>query len=558
MPEPTRPADREIPADLVLVGGAVRTMDPARTMAEAVAVRDGRIVAIGPTAEIDRLRGPRTRRIDLAGRTLLPSFHDAHVHPVMAGINLTRCPLHDLAPEAPVYLEAIRAYAQAKPHEPWVIGDGWYMSAFVGGTPTRQALDSVVPDRPAFFVNRDGHGAWVNSRALELAGIDRSSPDPISGRIEREPGGEPSGTLHEGAMEIVRRILPPTTTEDLADGLELAQAYLHRLGVTAWQDAWVTAEDHAAYRLMAERGKLTGRAIAGHWWERDQGGEQIEDFVERRRVGTIGRLRSNTVKIMQDGVAENYTAAMLQPYTAADGASTGNRGISFVDPELLKGHVSRLDALGFQVHVHALGDRAVREALDAMAAARAANGPSDGRHHLAHLQVVDPADYGRFRELDVSANIQPYWACHDPQMVELTLPFLPPERAALQYPFRSLEAAGARLVGGSDWTVSTPNVMAEIEVAVNRISPEDRSAEPFRLDEALSLDSALGAFTNGGAWVNHLDTETGSIELGKLADLVVLDRDIDRMDPRRLGDTKVLLTLIEGLAVHEDPGLEQA
>ena len=285
--------DRDAPADLVLVDGAVMTMDGARHHAQAVAVRDGRIAAIGSSDEVDALRGPRTRRIDLAGRTLLPSFQDAHVHPVMAGINLTRCPLHDLEPTASVYLETIREYALANPERPWVIGDGWYMSAFPGGTPTRQALDAVVPDRPAFFVNRDGHGAWLNSRALELAGIDRTSPDPSSGRIEREPDGAPSGTLHEGAMEIVRQILPPATTDDLARGLELAQAYLHRLGISAWQDAWVTAEDLAAYRLIAERGPLTGRAIACHWWERDRGGEQIDELIERRRTGTIGRLRSD-------------------------------------------------------------------------------------------------------------------------------------------------------------------------------------------------------------------------------------------------------------------------
>jgi hypothetical protein len=532
-------------------------MDAARSSAEAVAVRAGRIVAVGAAAEVERLRGPRTRRIELPGRTLVPSFQDAHVHPAMAGIGLTRCPLHDLPPDAGVYLETIRAYAAAYPDRPWVIGDGWYMSAFPGGTPTRQDLDRAVPDRPAFFVNRDGHGAWVNSRALALAGIDRDTTDPASGRIERESGGDPSGTLHEGAMEMVRRILPPTTVEDLAAGLELAQAYLHRLGITAWQDAWVEAEDLAAYRLIAERGILTGRAIACHWWDRELGGEQIDDFVERRRTGNIGRLRSTTVKIMADGVAENYTAAMLEPYLDAGGRSTGNRGISFVDPELLKRHVTRLDSLGFQVHLHALGDRAVREALDAIEAARAANGVSDGRHHLAHLQVVDPADYARFAQLGVGANIQPYWACNDAQMIELTLPFLPAERRDLQYPFHSLEAAGARLVGGSDWSVSTPNVMAEVEVAVNRISPERRDAPPFLPAEALDLMTALAAFTNGSAWVNHLDAETGSIETGKLADLAVLDRDITREEIRTIGDTRVLLTLIEGAAVHEDVALER-
>jgi predicted amidohydrolase YtcJ len=549
--------DPDAAADLVLTGGAVMTMDDARSNADAVAVRAGRIVAIGTSADIDRLRGPRTRRIDLAGRTLLPSFQDAHVHPAMAGINLTRCPLHDLEPTEAVYLDTIRAYALANPDRPWVIGDGWYMSAFPGGAPTRQALDAVVPDRPAFFVNRDGHGAWVNSRALALAGIDRDSSDPASGRIEREANGDPSGTLHEGAMEIVRQILPPATTDELARGLELAQAYLQRLGISAWQDAWVTAEDLAAYRLIAERGTLTGRAIACHWWERDRDGEQIDELIDRRRISNIGRLRPTTVKIMHDGVAENYTAAMLEPYLDRSGQSTANRGISFVDPELLKGYVTRLDAVGFQVHFHALGDRAVREALDAIEAAQQANGRSDCRHHIAHLQVVDPAEYPRFKALGVAANIQPYWACNDPQMVELTLPFLPPARGALQYPFRSLHTAGARLVGGSDWTVSTPNVLAEIEVAVNRISPEERAAQPLLPAEALDLDTALAAFTNGSAWVNHLDRETGSIEMGKLADLVVLDRDLAHTDPRILGDIRVLLTLIEGVAVHEDPALER-
>ncbi len=307
-------------------------------------------------------------------------------------------------------------------------------------------------------------------------------------------------------MEIVRPLLPPATTEDLARGLELAQAYLHRLGITAWQDAWVEAADLAAYRLIAERGTLTGRAIACHWWDRDRGGEQIDELIERRRISQIGRLRPTTVKIMQDGVAENYTAAMLEPYLDQSGRPTGNRGISFVDPELLKRYVTRLDAAGFQVHFHALGDRAVREALDAIEAARLANGPSDGRHHLAHLQVVDPADYPRFRPLGVAANIQPYWACHDPQMVELTLPFLPPDARP---PSSTRSGRSTRPAPG--WSaartgrVSTPNVLAEIEVAVNRISPEQRDAEPFLPAEALeprrrpwphSRTAALGSTTS--------------------------------------------------------------
>jgi predicted amidohydrolase YtcJ len=431
------------------------------------------------------------------------------------------------------------------------------MAAFPGGTPSRVDLDRAVADRPALFINRDGHGAWANSLALERAGLNRDSRDPVDGRIERDADGEPSGTLHEGAVELVRRLVPEPTVDEIAAGLGLAQAYLHRLGITAWQDAWVTPAWLAGYRRFAESGRLTARVIASQWWERDQGEEQIQGFVEERARSSISRLQATTVKIMTDGVAENYTASMLEPYLGAHGHSTANRGLDFVDPQALKRYVTRLDGEGFQVHFHALGDRAVRQALDAVEAARAGNGMTDMRPHVAHLQVVDPAEWPRFRALGAGANIQPYWACNDDQMTELTIPFLPPERAALQYPIASLHRAGARLVGGSDWTVSTPNVMAEVEVAVTRVSPEDRTAPPFLPDEAIDLETAVRAFTMGAAWANHRDDTTGSVSVGKLADLVVLDRDITQEPANRLGDARVLLTVIEGEAVFEDPALER-
>jgi predicted amidohydrolase YtcJ len=545
------------PLDLALVGGSVVTMDAVRRTAEAVGIRDGRIVAVGGSRDVDALVGPRTRRIELDGRTVMPSFQDAHVHPSMAGVGLLRCPLHLLPRTLKAYLQAIDSYAHGAPDAEWVLGDGWYMEAFPGGTPSRHDLDRVVPDRPAFFINRDGHGAWVNTRALELAGLDRDTPDPPDGRIEREADGTPSGTLHEGAMERFKPLVPEPTREERARGLELAQTYLLRLGVTAWQDAWVDEEAFEAYLLLASRGDLVARATACHWWERTLGGDQVEAFLERRARGDgIGRLRANTVKIMVDGVCENYTAAVLEPYLGQDGRPTTNRGLTFVEPQALKEHVTRLDSLGFQVHFHALGDRAVRVALDAVEAARVANGTTDTRPHLAHLQLVDPADIRRFRPLGATANIQPYWACNDAQMTDLTLPFLAPGRAVLQYPFRSLHRAGAVLAGGSDWTVSTPDVLKEVETAVTRRFVEDRSRPPFLPAEALDPIDAFAAFTIGTAYVNHLDDVTGSIEPGKLADLVVIDRDV--LDPASgpIGDARVVLTLVEGEAVHEDAALE--
>ncbi len=543
-------------ADLVFVNASVLTMDPARSTASAVAVRNGRIVTVGADHDVAHLVGPRTRRLDLEGRTLLPSFQDAHVHPSSAGVKLMRCPLYDLPPSLDAYLEAIAAYAADHPEKPWIIGSGWYMEAFPGGAPSRRDLDRVVPDRPAFFTDRDGHRAWLNSRALELVGFDRETADPPDGRIEREPNNTPAGTIHEGAMERASRFLPETTLDEVVAGIGLAQVYLNRLGITAWQDAWVTPLELEAYRRLAEERKLTARVIAAHWWEREQGAEQVGSIIERRERGTVGRLRADTVKIMLDGVAENFTAAMLKPYLDGSGRPTENRGLSFVDPQLLKTYVTQLDALGFQVHFHALGDRAVREALDAIEAALRANGDSDRRHHLAHLQMIDPADTPRFAALGAVANIQPYWACHDAQMDDYTIPFLPAHRVRFQYPFASLLRAGVVLAGGSDWTVSTPNVLMEVETAVNRVSPEDRLAAPFLPDEALEPMQALAAYTIGTAYVNHLETDTGSIEPGKSADLVVLDRDVLDCGAGHLGEAAVLMTLLEGEVLRE--GLELA
>jgi predicted amidohydrolase YtcJ len=430
------------------------------------------------------------------------------------------------------------------------------MGDFPNGTPRREDLDAIVSDRPAFLPNRDGHSSWVNSKALELAGIDRDTPDPADGRIERDPDGTPTGSLHEGAAHLVERLMPAMTADLMARGLRLAQDYLHSLGITAWQDAIVRPEDQAVYRAAAEDGWLTARVELAMWWDRERGDEQVDELIERSRTGTVGRMRSNSVKLMQDGVLETYTGAMIDPYLGADGTPTANRGISFIDPARLPGWVTSLDAAGLQPHFHAIGDRAVRECLDAVAAARAANGRTDTRPHIAHIQVIHPDDVARFASLGVVANAQPYWACHEDQMDLLTIPFLGPERSSWQYPFRSLLAAGARLAMGSDWSVSTPNPLLEIEVAVNRIADGARGErEAFLPQEALTLAEAIAGFTAGSAWVNHLDVETGTIEPGKLADLTVIDRDLFAPGAGPIGDGRVLGTFVGGAAVFEDAAL---
>ena len=546
----------EQPADLVLTGGRIATMDPARRWAGALAVRAGRIVAVGPDAAIGPHIGPSTTVIQLRGRTVTPGFQDAHVHPVHGGLARLRCELHDTRGRE-AYLAVISEYARTHPDETWIRGGGWYMDDFPGGTPRREDLDTIVPDRPVFLSNRDGHGAWANSKALELAGVTADTADPSDGRIERDPDGSPTGTLHEGAMDLVERFEPDDTPADLEAALRLGQAYLHSLGITAWQDAIVRPEtEERAYVALASSGELTARVIGAMWWERHRGVEQIEEFVERRRVTSIGRYQATSVKLMMDGVLENFTGALIDPYGDGKGGTTDNRGLSQIDPEGLLTWVPRLDALGFQPHFHAIGDRAVRESLDAVAAARRANGPSDTRPHIAHIQVIHPDDIGRFRELDVAANAQPYWACHEGQMDNLTIPFLG-DRWRWQYPFRSLRAAGAVLAMGSDWSVSTPNPLLEMELAVERVADDSRGRrEAFLPDERIELIDALAAFTAGSAYVNHLDHVTGTLEVGKYADLAVLDRDLFDRGAGAIGETRVVATFVEGVAVFEDAALD--
>ncbi|MFJ4858998.1 amidohydrolase [Streptomyces sp. NPDC088730] len=539
-------------ADLVFTRGPVFTADPARTRASSLAVTGDRITAVGHD-EVRELIGPGTEVVDLTGKLLLPGFQDAHIHPVFAGVELAECDLTGTV-GAGEYLARIRAYADAHPERAWITGGGWSLESFDGGLPTRQLLDSVVPDRPVLLANRDHHGAWANTRALELAGITAATPDPPDGRIEREPDGSPAGVLQEGAQALVARLVPPTTPADRLAGLLRSQRLLHSLGVTGWQDALLgvfngNTDPSDAYLTAARDGSLTARVTGAMWWDRERGAEQIDELVARRERLSHGRFRAGSVKIMQDGIAENFTAAMTSPYLDGCGCATANSGLSFVDPDALRGHVTRLDALGFQVHFHALGDRAVREALDAVEAAVETNGRRGNRHHLAHLQVVHPDDIRRFARLGAIANIQPLWAAHEPQMDELTIPFLGPERAAWQYPFGDLLRAGATLAAGSDWPVSSADPLQGIHVAVNRREPGTTDSRVFLPEQRLAPASAVAAYTAGSAHVNGLD-DAGSLLPGNLADLVVLDRDILTAPPEEIAGARVLRTYVGGVLVH--------
>ncbi|MFJ2716812.1 amidohydrolase [Streptomyces sp. NPDC087437] len=546
---------------LVLHGGRVWTGDPRRPHATAVAVAGGRITAVGTDAEVRRAAGRPSETFDLAGRTVVPGLQDAHIHPVWGALEALRCDLTG-ATDAEGCLTAVREYAAAHPGRPWILGGGWSMDCFPGGWPTREPLDAAVPDRPVFLPNADHHSAWVNSAALERAGIDAATPDPPAGRIERDAAGRPTGVLHESAMDLVARLLPPDTVEDQLAALSHAQAHLFRYGVTGWQDAIVGAyggagDTLAAYRQADAEELLKARVTGALWWDRDRGPEQLDDLVARR--GEPGRrFRAGAVKVMQDGVLENGTGALLEPYLDSCGCATGNLGHSNVPAGLLAEAVTRLDAAGFQVHFHAIGDRAVRECLDAVEAAAAANGARERRHHIAHVQLVDDADIGRFAALGVTANVQSLWATHHQQTDELTNPLLGEGRAGRQYPFRRLLDSGARLAGGSDWPVTTADPWQAMHVAVHRTEPPGSAHtgwpgadRPFVPHERLELTDILRAYTAGSAWVNGNDDEVGLLREDMAADLAVLDRDLFAPDTAVSG-TRAVLTLVAGETVHAE------
>jgi predicted amidohydrolase YtcJ len=543
--------------DLVLTGGPVLTADATPVPGLAVAVTGGHISAVGPADEVIGLRRSRTEVLDLDGRLVLPGFVDAHAHPFWGGLERLRCSLLDTPRTVRDYQAAIAASAAARPDDGWVTGGGWSFEAFPGGVATAAMIDAVVRDRPVVLFNRDHHGVWANSRALRLAGIDAATPDPADGRIERDSRGRPTGVLHEGAAALVTDLVPPPDEATTDAALAEARDHLVPLGVTGWVEAILgeyagQPDPLPAYLRAWQADALDVSTTGALWWDRTRGVEQVADIVARRELAARFGVALTQVKIMADGIVENQTAALLGDYLRG-GAPTGQRGLSFVDRSALLDAVPAIEAAGLAVHVHAIGDRAVRDALDAVAAA-AARRPA-GRtapavpHQVAHLQVVHPDDVARFADLGVVANCQALWACHEPQMDDFTVPVLGDERSATQYPFAAIAAAGGRLALGSDWPVSSADPWQAVHVAVTRTPPEPADVAPFLPTQALTLAQALHAGTAGSAraagWV-----DAGRIAVGARADLVVASADPFALPSRDLAGVRSDVVIVRGSVVH--------
>jgi predicted amidohydrolase YtcJ len=535
--------------DAVYNNGRIYTVDDNRSWAQAIAVDNGQIVYVGSNDGAAEHIGSETTVVDLHGRLVLPGLQDSHVHPIGGGIEASACDLNG-APGLAEYRTIIGEYATANPDVPWILGGGWAMSVFgPGGAPNKDVLDELVPDRPVFLSSQDGHTGWANSVALQIAGITKDTPDPVDGRIDRDPEtGEASGSLQEGAMKLVTRHIPATTDEDRIAGLRYAMNMLNEYGITGIQDANVDEDSLRTYKALQDRGELTMHVVGSIWWDRERDLGQVPEIVALRDKYTGGLIDAATVKIMQDGVMENYTAAMLEPYLVP----SGTRGIPMVEPGALRSIVSRLDREGFQVHFHAIGDAAVRQCLDAVEEAQIENGALGHRHHISHLQMIDPQDIPRFKELGVVANFQPLWAYADLYVTDLTIPFIGEARARWMYPIKSVQDAGGRIAFGSDWSVSTANPYHQMETAITRKSAVDDDMDSFIPEERIDLLTAIDAFTINAAFVNRNEDKTGSLETGKSADFVVLDQNLFEIEPEKISETKALLTVFRGKPVYGD------
>lgn len=531
------------PADLVFRNGAVYTLDAARSWATSVAIRAGRITFVGERLPAGTI-GPRTEVVDLHGRMLLPGFQDGHVHPADSGVELADCALAEAASPSAI-AAVIRDCAARRPALPWVRGTGWQLPVFPDGNPQRQLLDSLVPDRPALMWAADGHSAWVNSRALAAAGITRATPDPPDGRIERDPRtGEPSGTIRETAAELFDHVLPARTGEELSAGLDRAQRLAGSFGITTWFAANTGERELETYSAADRAGRLRVRVVAALTASGD-GDTMLARLRDWRARYATEHVRPTAVKLFQDGVIESRTAALLVPYLDR----RGEAGKPIRDQATLDRLAVALDRDGWQIHVHAIGDRAIRMTLDAFARARSADPAGDLRHTITHLELIDPADLPRFRRLGVVANFQARWANGDEYLTRLTEPALGPERSRWLYPIASLVRTGALVSGGSDWSVSSLDPLEAIEVGITHREPGDTLSPPWHPAERVDLATMLALYTINAAWQLHLERETGSIEEGKRADLIVLDRNLFEIPAGQIHRARVMRTLLEGRTV---------
>jgi hypothetical protein len=530
-------------ADLMIVNATVRTLDSNRPLAEAVAVFGNRVLAVGSQRQLESLQGPATRRIDAGRRLVLPGFNDAHVHFLSGGFQLARLDLR-AARTPDEFIARVSAWAARTPAGEWILGGEWDHERWPGSSlPTRAWIDAVTPHHPVWLRRLDGHMALANSRALELARVTRATPDPPGGRVVRDPvTGEPTGLLKDAAMAWVDRVVPGPTFEQKVAAARAATGHAASLGVTSVQevDAW---EHLGVYQELARRGELRtrlyGLAPLADW----------EQVAASGRSAPFGdeRIRAGGLKAFADGSLGSHTALFFEPY-ADDPAQHGLVSDEFLAGEALEDRVRRADSAGLQVAIHAIGDRANDLVLSLFERVMRQNEPRDRRFRIEHAQHLRPQDIPRLARAAVVASMQPYHAADDGRWAEKRVG---PVRCQTTYAFRALLDSGAVVAFGSDWTVAPLDPLQGIAAAVTRRTLDGRHPDGWVPAQKITVEEAVRAYTLGSAFAEFQETVKGTITPGKLADLVLLDRDIFRVEPGEIERAKVVLTLLDGQVVYE-------
>jgi predicted amidohydrolase YtcJ len=536
------------PADTIVLHGRIYTVNEKQTWAEAVAIRDGKIIAVGSDSEIENYRTPSTHVIDAGRRLVLPGFEDCHIHFMDGSLGLVEVDLNGTTTIAEIQ-KRVKEYAAAHPKDEWITGMGWTYPTFgAAALPDKKILDEVVPDRPVYLVAFDGHSSWANSKALEMAGIDKQTPDPPNGKIVRDASGEATGALKEWAGDLVARKMPKPSREERLAALRKGIHEANRVGLTRVHSAGQDFEYLDLYDELRRKGELTLRFYVAYFLDPPElRAEDLEKIETARKTYRDEWISGGVVKTMLDGVVEAHTAAMFAPYSDDPSQS----GKLFWDPEKYRAAVTELDKRGLQIFTHAIGDKAVHTALDAYEEAARVNQTHDARPRIEHIETITAEDVPRFGKLGVIASMQPLHSYPDEDTLDIWARNVGPERAQRAWVFHSIEAGGGRLAFGSDWPVVTMNPWEGLQTALTRKTAEGKPDGGFGPSEAISLEDGIKAYTLGAAFAGRRDKEEGSLEAGKLADLIIVDQDLFKIPASQIDKTQVLLTIVGGKTVYK-------
>lgn len=557
----TAQAAKDSKADLILLNGNIHVFDNKLSIVQALAVKDGKIVQTGKNASVKELAGASTKVVDLQGKLVLPAFSDSHAHASAMAEALYTVNLNGLG-SSEKYVQAVKEFAEKNPGITVIQGNGWSNTVFPPTGPVKEELDKISTSAAIAIYSEDHHSLWVNSKALELGGITKDTPDPAAGRIEKNADGTPSGTLRETAANLVSDKLADFTVEQYENAILAYQDMVSSYGTTLAWDPMPADNAITAYKNLAEAGKLKMRIRAGYRMNPDDNfADKLKELTAKKSEDKVSDLFAiNSIKLFTDGVIEGTTAYLNQPYEAAAGKPAGFKGDPIYKQDALNSLTAMANKAGFSVHMHAIGDAACTQALDAFAYSEKLNGKHDYRNAITHLQLVNPTDFKRFKQLAVVAVPDPYWAMKDDYYYNLQLPFLGQKRADSEYPMESFFKLGVTVASASDFPVTDPpNSLTGIQIGVTRTCPAEAVAQyggdakfkqPLWPAERATLDQMISSYTTGGAYANFLDKVTGSLEKNKSADFIILDKNIYKLSADKIETAKVVDTYFEGQQVY--------